>query len=204
MISTERLHTLLDALRSSDGELELHSASFVGATFTGDARFDGATFNGYARFVGATFNGDADFVGGTFNGDADFDGTTFNGDADFDGTTFSGYADFDGASFSDASFDGATFSGPARFDRVRSPQLAPSSSSTCLCITEQIAIRASRAQADRRPRCLLSLVQLDGGGPLMRSSPRRSLRSRIARGSSWNGCLPAPRCLRLLQHSGCR
>jgi hypothetical protein len=56
-ISPERLHTLFDALRSSDGELKLHSASFDGATFNGTASFGGATFSGDARFVGATFCG---------------------------------------------------------------------------------------------------------------------------------------------------
>jgi uncharacterized protein YjbI with pentapeptide repeats len=71
-ISTECLHTLLDALRSSDGELELHSANFSGATFSSNANFSGATFSSHANFSGATFSSHANFDDATFSGSADF------------------------------------------------------------------------------------------------------------------------------------
>ncbi len=77
------------------------NASFVWATFTGDAWFDGATFTGNALFMEATFTGvDASFKEVTFGGDAWFNMATFTGDAWFNMATFTGDARFDRATFS--------------------------------------------------------------------------------------------------------
>ncbi len=117
----------------------VRTASFNGATLTGNARFVRATFTGKAEFFHATFTGNAEFHGSTFadganfglatfTGHADFDYATFTGDASFIAATFTGPASFRGATFTryaffdvgfdDAMFDGAGFD-RARFDRAR-------------------------------------------------------------------------------------
>jgi hypothetical protein len=118
----------------------VRTATFTGATFTGNARFGAATFTGHARFDRATFTGDTSFGTATFTGNARFDRATFTGrasferaifthDARFDRVTFTGKAWFGAASFdgnawfdstttftSDTSFSAATFTGQAKFD----------------------------------------------------------------------------------------
>ncbi|WP_189210353.1 pentapeptide repeat-containing protein [Actinokineospora fastidiosa] len=104
----------------------VHTTSFRGATFTGDAGFSRVTFTGSLDFAGATFTGAADFAGATFGG-ASFRQATFIGDADFDRATFTRQVNFAGATFTDdvyfnevtfagnAVFGGATFTGKVAF-----------------------------------------------------------------------------------------
>ncbi len=94
------------------------TATFDGATFTGDAWFRGATFTRDAWFVGATFTDNTRFDQATFNGVTRFDQATFTRDAMFDGARFTsvGSAWFGGATFiGNTRFDGATFTGNAWF-----------------------------------------------------------------------------------------
>ncbi|MEU4588597.1 pentapeptide repeat-containing protein [Kitasatospora aureofaciens] len=98
------------------------TATFIGVTFTDDARFDEVTFAGDAWFSGVTFTNSAWFEGATFRRGARFDGVTFAGDVLFREVTFRRGALFDGVTFAgDARFDGAVFSGfrgLGRFKRV--------------------------------------------------------------------------------------
>lgn len=124
------LHGCAVATATFDGATFTGDAWFRGATFTGNAgfrrasfayyaEFDETTFTGDAGFGGATFAGDAGFGEATFTGDAEFHRATFTGDAGFDMATFTAYAKFTGATFArKAIFNGATFMSSAWFGWV--------------------------------------------------------------------------------------
>lgn len=97
----------------------LASATFRGATFTGDADFYRATFTGVADFSGTTFSASAGFRRAAFSGGGNFNQASFSGAADFGYAIFHGRAYFTGVVFAGtAIFSRATFSAGAAFRRA--------------------------------------------------------------------------------------
>jgi Pentapeptide repeats (9 copies) len=85
-------------------------ATFMGATFVGDAHFSSAEFNRRTDFWRANFLGQAWFRRAKFGNDAHLGKTTFRGLATFEGASFHGIADFQSASFNGgAVFRATTF-----------------------------------------------------------------------------------------------
>lgn len=90
------LQSLLRCLRDpTTGKPHIGTASFEGATFTGDV-FRGATFSRVASFDGATFTGNAWFGAAIFTGEAVFFGAAFCINAGFHEATFAGEVWFSG------------------------------------------------------------------------------------------------------------
>ncbi|MBP2340266.1 hypothetical protein JOF41_006444 [Saccharothrix coeruleofusca] len=97
----------------------VNTASFRGATFTGNALFHDATFTRDALFDDATFTRNAWFHRATFTRNAEFNDATFTGDAEFHDATFTRHAWFHRATFTgDAEFNDATFTRNAWFHRA--------------------------------------------------------------------------------------
>ncbi|MFF1781341.1 pentapeptide repeat-containing protein [Streptomyces virginiae] len=112
-------------------------ASFVGATFRGDAHFSWVTFHRRAWFSRTVFEKEARFKGANFKGTAIldtansafecskfhdaaiFEEAIFEGSATFDDAQFLKIANFERASFQDVSFGGTIFAAEARFASAR-------------------------------------------------------------------------------------
>ena len=120
-LERETVVSLLDALRTPDGQTRLPAVDFRRVRFGKGVSFAGTCFGGHARFEDAGFDGDALFEGACFKQKADFDRVEFLGMSDFSQAQFGQEADFRGAHFRGSQgkvvndFKEADFTGPARF-----------------------------------------------------------------------------------------
>lgn len=100
-IHANRLHRILDALRDSEGFIDIGQASFQKSTFLGSIRFDNARFRGNCSFSGSVFTRAASFHGARFIEPAAFLGVEFGAETRFARVSFEKFATFRAAIFQD-------------------------------------------------------------------------------------------------------
>ncbi len=135
-------------------------AVFDTAMFAGQAQFLAATFS-YASFVEATFGGEASFNRATFADAAHFDWATFSGVTHFARATFARDAEFAGAVFTER----AEFAG-SRFDEART--LGPILVSEALELDDAVFARHVRIEVSARHASFTGVAFLGGADVFVR------------------------------------